>query len=93
MLLILWQILKFKGEFMVVFTGNIQSSLQCKQGSLCETLIYNFLWYMKQNLQLPVSIWKVIPTCYHRNKGEVYIIGASLSESHTIVVYGTTCID
>ena len=23
-----------------------------------------------QNLQLPVSIWKIILTCYHRNKGE-----------------------
>ena len=25
---------------------------------------------MKQN-QLLVSIWKIIPTCYYRNKGEV----------------------
>ena len=30
---------------------------------------YNFLWYMKQNLQLRHIIWK--PTCYYRNKGEV----------------------
>ena len=30
---------------------------------------------MEQNLQLPVSIWKTMPTCCHRNKGEVeYII-------------------
>ena len=27
-----------------------------------------------QNVQLPVSIWKIIPTCYHRNKGEVEYI-------------------
>ena len=26
---------------------------------------------MKQNLQLPVRIWKITPTCYYRNKGEV----------------------
>ena len=25
----------------------------------------------EQNLQLSVSIWKIIPTCYRRNKGEV----------------------
>ena len=29
---------------------------------------------MEQNLQLPVSIWKIIPTCCHRNKGEVEYI-------------------
>ena len=23
------------------------------------------------NYQLPASIWKIIPTCYHRNNGEV----------------------
>ena len=33
----------------------------------CVTSFYNFLWYMKQNLQLPVSI---ISTCYYRNEGE-----------------------
>ena len=27
-----------------------------------------------QNLQLPVGIWKIIPTCYQRNKGEVEYI-------------------
>ena len=27
-----------------------------------------------QNLQLTVSIWKIIPTCCHRNKGEVEYI-------------------
>ena len=32
--------------------------------------------YMKQNLQLPVSIKKIIPTCYHRNKGEVENMGS-----------------
>ena len=31
---------------------------------------------MEQNLQLHVSKWKIIPTCCHRNKGEVeYILG------------------
>ena len=33
-----------------------------------------FLWYMEQNLQnlqLPVNVWKITPTCYHRNKGKV----------------------
>ena len=29
---------------------------------------------MEQNLQLPVSIRKIIPTCCHRNKGEVEYI-------------------
>ena len=28
---------------------------------------------MKQNLQLLVSIWKTVPTCYYRNVGEVYV--------------------
>ena len=42
---------------------NMQCSLYCEQGDI--------LWYMEQNLQLPVSVWKIIPTCYHRNKGEV----------------------
>ena len=55
----------------------------CKQGSLYETSFYNFLWYMEQNLQLPVSIWKIIPTCYHRNKGEVeYILLYMLTRGH-----------
>ena len=26
---------------------------------------------MEQNLQLPVSIWKILPSCYYRNEGEV----------------------
>ena len=26
---------------------------------------------MKHNLQLPVSIWDLLPVCYYRNKGEV----------------------
>ena len=34
-----------------------------------------------QNLQLPVSIWKIIPTCYHRNKGEVEYISYIYSTS------------
>ena len=29
-----------------------------------------------QNLQLPVSIWKIVPTCCHRNKGEVEYISS-----------------
>ena len=53
---------------------NIQESLQCKQGMLLVNIqksihckqgisyrFYNFLWYLKQNLQLPVSI-KIIPS-------------------------------
>ena len=40
-----------------------------------ETL-YNFL--LKQNLQLPVSIWKIIHTCCHSNKGEVENISTSV---------------
>ena len=32
---------------------NIDGSLHCKQGMLLVNII---LWYMKQNLQLPVSI-------------------------------------
>ena len=32
---------------------------------------FTALWYMKQNLRLPVSIKKIIPTCYYRNKIEV----------------------
>ena len=27
--------------------------------------------WTQQNLQLPVNLWKIMPTCYHRNKGEV----------------------
>lgn len=27
--------------------------------------------YMKQNMQPPVSIWKITPTCYYKNKGEM----------------------
>ena len=27
--------------------------------------------YMKQNLQLPVGIWKIVLTYYYRNKAEV----------------------
>ena len=33
-------------------------------------IILQLLWYMKLNLQLPVCIWKVFPTCYYRNKGD-----------------------
>ena len=31
----------------------LQGSLHCKQGSLQETLFYNFQWYVEQNLYPP----------------------------------------
>ena len=40
---------------LVVILVNTQSSLHCKQGSLWQTSFYNFMWYMEQNLQLPVN--------------------------------------
>ena len=35
----------------------------------------------KQNMQPPVSIWKITPTCYYRNNGEVenILLGCTLS--------------
>ena len=62
---------------------NTHGSFHCKQGSLQETPFYNFLRYMKQNLQLPVSNWKIIPTCYHRNKGKVENIYTPDSAIHS----------
>ena len=38
---------------------------------------YNFLWYMKQNLQVPFRVWKIKPTCYYRNEDEVKNICSS----------------
>ena len=54
---------------------------------------------MKQNLQLPVSIWKAIPTCYYRNKGEVenihlyiwYMRILPAMQYFHIVCYGYLC--
>ena len=48
--------------------------LYCKQGSLS---FYNFLWYIKQNLQLPVSIFS-----YSYVQG---IYGSKQTVSETIV--------
>ena len=44
----------------------MQSSLNCKQSGDRK---HHFT--TSSELQLPVSIQKIIPTCYHRNKGEV----------------------
>ena len=40
-----------------------------------------------QNLQLPVSIWKIIPTCCHRNKGEVEYIFIYIMKHTNIGAY------
>ena len=44
-----------------------------------------------QNLQLPVSIWKIIPTCYHRNKGEVEYISLSIDIFYASAVHYGVC--
>ena len=43
-------------DWSLLFLVNIQGSLYCKQGSLQDAPFYNFLWYMKQNVQLSVSV-------------------------------------
>ena len=47
---------------------NLQGSLHCKQGSLWKASLYNFLWHMKQNLQIYVCTWKIKPLSYYRNE-------------------------
>ena len=38
---------------------------------------------MKHDLQLPVSIWNLLPICYYRNKGEMENIVSILSQTLT----------
>ena len=45
-------------DWSLLLLVNIQDSLYCKQGMLLVNIILQLLLYMKQNLQLPVSIWK-----------------------------------
>ena len=39
--------------------------------------MYNYMWNMKQNLQLPVSIYYEL-ACYYTNKGEVETINCTM---------------
>ena len=84
-----------------LFTNNNKKVLlQCKlftnnnkkvNKQSCVTSFYYFLWYMKQNLQLPVSI---ISTCYYRNKSgaentvaisPIYLLDTPISYSTTVL--------
>ena len=49
------------------------------------------MWYKQQNLRLPVSIWKIISTCYYRNKGEVENMQCDRVFLHWNVLTFSTC--
>ena len=44
---------------------------QNKVSSSLFVLSSNLIGHCKHNLQLRVSIWEIIPTCYHRNKDKL----------------------
>ena len=57
---------------------NIQSSCYCQHG---RNMIYNFLWYnygCRTCRGINTTSLEIIPTCYHRNKGEVLTISTTI---------------
>ena len=48
--------------------------------------LYNFVWYLEENIQVTVRIRKVILTCYHRNKGEVKYLHVYVQATWVLVI-------